>query len=69
MEAQKLSKKVVPKMEAQKLSKKVVPKMEAQKLSKKSGSQNGSPKTFQKKWFPTAKLDRKNIWEEGGVEG
>ena len=26
-------------MEAQKLSKKVVPKMEAQKLSKKSGSQ------------------------------
>ena len=61
METQKLSKKVVPKMDAQKLSKKVVPEMEAQKLSKKSGSQNGSPKTFQKKWFPTAKLDRKNI--------
>ena len=87
MEAQKLSKKVqkkwfpkwkpkncpkknvVPKMEAQKFSKKVVPKMEAQKLSKKSGSQNGSPKPFQTKWFPTAKLDRKHIWEEGGVEG
>ena len=48
MEAQKLSKKVVPKMDGQKLSKKVFPKMEAQKLSKKS-FQNGNPKTFQKK--------------------
>ena len=62
-------------MEAQTLSKKVVPKMEAQKLSQKKRSQNGNPKTIekevvpkmeaqklsQKKWFPKSKKSSKNV--------